>query len=523
MLGSSVLDIAIGLVFVYLLLSLVVTAASELIAAWFKRRHDNLWRGITNLLGEACAEKLYAHPLIDGLSPPPSLKWADVHGLRQGFQWLLTVANVDARGPSYIPSRTFVVSLLDTVGFKPGTGLANDLRRALEGVPDALVDARTVKGVLLQVLGSPPVGSELGTLLDHIPDTTSAAVVKQEVLRFLDRVPLEDPWSGLPPELQGTDLAKSLRLLWDEAGHDLDKFKEDLEDWFNNAMDRVSGWYKRETQLVNLTLAVVFTLALNVDTILLVNTLNQNSALRDSLVAQATKFAEQPLVQLRLAQAGIPEVATTRADAGLSATNEPFSLTLDPKTVAGGEDLKGILTLRETNAAGLTFKLSSSATNLVSVPAAVTIPAGQKSAEFAIKTRSLADSARVDVGASNRMAVLQLSPSPREQFRAARAELDNLNLPIGWLLETTKPRPPAADDRNHQLFRLLAWPTQGLFWSTVAFHWLGWVLTAIAVSLGAPFWFDLLNTFMTIRSSGAAPKDKPNPPTGSPQLPATTR
>lgn len=34
-------------------------------------------------------------------------------------------------------------------------------------------------------------------------------------------------------------------------------------------------------------------------------------------------------------------------------------------------------------------------------------------------------------------------------------------------------------------------------WSAIA----GWLLTALAISLGAPFWFDLLNKFMRLRSS----------------------
>ena len=31
---------------------------------------------------------------------------------------------------------------------------------------------------------------------------------------------------------------------------------------------------------------------------------------------------------------------------------------------------------------------------------------------------------------------------------------------------------------------------------------LGWLLTALAISLGAPFWFDILKKIVTIRSSG---------------------
>jgi hypothetical protein len=38
----------------------------------------------------------------------------------------------------------------------------------------------------------------------------------------------------------------------------------------------------------------------------------------------------------------------------------------------------------------------------------------------------------------------------------------------------------------------------------------GWLLTALATALGAPFWFDLLNRFISLRSAGARPAvDKP--------------
>jgi hypothetical protein len=34
---------------------------------------------------------------------------------------------------------------------------------------------------------------------------------------------------------------------------------------------------------------------------------------------------------------------------------------------------------------------------------------------------------------------------------------------------------------------------------------LGWVITALAISLGAPFWFDLLQKLLRLRSSGQRP------------------
>ena len=57
----------------------------------------------------------------------------------------------------------------------------------------------------------------------------------------------------------------------------------------------------------------------------------------------------------------------------------------------------------------------------------------------------------------------------------------------------------------------------GLNWSTFVQSFstqkaIGWLLTALAVSLGAPFWFDLLSKFTKLRGSGGVPP-KGNGPT----------
>lgn len=44
---------------------------------------------------------------------------------------------------------------------------------------------------------------------------------------------------------------------------------------------------------------------------------------------------------------------------------------------------------------------------------------------------------------------------------------------------------------------------------------IGFLLTAIAISLGAPFWFDLLSKIINLRNSGSKPDDQPSPASGS--------
>jgi hypothetical protein len=57
------------------------------------------------------------------------------------------------------------------------------------------------------------------------------------------------------------------------------------------------------------------------------------------------------------------------------------------------------------------------------------------------------------------------------------------------------------------------WSSTWLRW--LVFKFLGCLMTALAISLGAPFWFDLLGRLVNLRATGAKPAkaDKPKPAT----------
>ena len=204
MFGSTILDAVIAMVFIYLLASLVVSAANELIASMLKLRAKNLFSGIKELLQEenksGLTSTLYRHPLINGLS-------------KKGGK------------PSYIPSRTFVLAFLDVI---------------------APADAK-----------SPRTTEKLQSAINDLPDP----------------------------------LKNALSTLFEEAGHDVEQFKSVLEIWFNNTMQRVSGWYKRRTQWIQLVFAIVLAVSLNIDSVHIGRTLFAvHSPLREALVEQAKPF-----------------------------------------------------------------------------------------------------------------------------------------------------------------------------------------------------------------------------------------
>ncbi len=96
MLLNPMLDVAIGLIFMYLLLSIIVTVVQEFIASTFKLRNKNLVRAIVELSGSDNKANFFEHPLISPLfRGDVDEKGAPKKG-----------------GPSYIPKRNFALAIL---------------------------------------------------------------------------------------------------------------------------------------------------------------------------------------------------------------------------------------------------------------------------------------------------------------------------------------------------------------------------------------------------------------------------
>ena len=134
-----VLEIAIGLIFIYLTLSLVASEIQEILSALFQWRAEHLKRSIEQLLAgdglnardkanrqnskdaKTLADRLYSSPLIENLNYEAQGRLASwlrsiLHGIGAVYRTLTFSRNVFGRktsGPSYIPAETFATSLID--------------------------------------------------------------------------------------------------------------------------------------------------------------------------------------------------------------------------------------------------------------------------------------------------------------------------------------------------------------------------------------------------------------------------
>ncbi len=217
---DALLEVVIGLVFTWLVISVGTMQVQEWISAFLSWRARFLEQSLRNMLGsEELVERFYAHPLIRSISPP---------GKKPG----------DVNRPSYIPAQRFAAALLDIflsagrpADRSTGFPTLQEIRAALQNLRQT----------------SPTVAAVLDQNFPHLE-------------AFLERGEV--------------NLA-----LW----------RAQLEGWFNDAMDRLSGAYKRHAQQWSLIIGLILALIFNIDTITVARQLWREPTLRQAIAEQAAR------------------------------------------------------------------------------------------------------------------------------------------------------------------------------------------------------------------------------------------
>jgi hypothetical protein len=213
----------------------------------------------------------------------------------------------------------------------------------------------------------------------------------------------------------GKQTLRYIRSVWIDAQGDVDVFRKSLEQWFDDTMERCSGWYKKYTQYILLILGLLIAIVFNVNTIEIIGKLEKDPSLRESIVQQADAFTK---VHPDLYQERVTGLNANKNY--IVAYNRLDSVTLKSK-------LDSVARAKSDSLLNRGKVLTQRADSLV----------------------------KEDIAKSNGL----------------------LGMGIG-----------------SYSFTWSEWPK---IFSSIS----GWLITALALSLGAPFWFDLLNKLMKLRSS----------------------
>ncbi|WP_437764745.1 hypothetical protein WMF27_33680 [Sorangium sp. So ce281] len=312
---GTTLDIAIGLVSVFFLLSVLCSAIHEALAGVLRLRALNLAQSIEIMLAD---RELDAHvkqspgaadtaapkgsPLeqvmkrvargavefvrtrvMPGPLPSPLAAKLREHPLIKDLKygWV---------GPSYIPSHAFVAALIDTLRHVPWPDGAAALPPQASAPP-------TQAGAAPAPAGD-AASAPLQQASDGVPpaQASAAAPAPGEIAAVPGRD--EDPLDELKRILRSmppkSDLRRALTTIVDSTVKDMREANIRLERWFNDAMDRAAGRYKRRAQLIITATALVLCVGFNADSIRLAGALSRDAVVRARLIAAAQEIAKSP-------------------------------------------------------------------------------------------------------------------------------------------------------------------------------------------------------------------------------------
>lgn len=261
------LDTAIGLSLTFFLVALLCSALVEAAANLLKKRAKYLLRGLRDMLDTPVT--LDRATLATGIKAVGAAARSE----KEIYQAALEAA------PSLLGPATVDHSKADH-----SAPPSPDDRLPIE--PPTV--ARLMGHPLLTALKQSRAGGGMTRNPSYVPARTFTAALLDLIVPDAAGQTTIDRINGAVSELPETPLRGALLALLKDAGDDVDRFKNNLEHWYDAQMDRVSGSYKRWAKRWLIVFGLAAALILNVDALQVGRTLYSDEPLRQAVAASAT-------------------------------------------------------------------------------------------------------------------------------------------------------------------------------------------------------------------------------------------
>lgn len=560
-----ILEIAIGLIFIYLMLSLVASEIQEILSALFQWRAEHLKRSIEQLLAgdgladrtpgaavnelgastdrspersperslerrrdastvwrnrkaaKTLADRLYDSPLIEDLNYEAQGRLAGLlrnilHGIGGLYRTLTFSRNVfgnKTSGPSYIPAETFATSLIERLKLADFQRILTrsrfdefihaDVRSPLHNSIQEL-RARTNDETLLSAEVS-HFDQQLDRISEAIaaqrlPLETAIEQIASQVEAFEDmasEMVLEMPLSNPAAAQSFLNRVKYLRtgLIGQTAGEQaqgtavlMARVRPSLTD-LTALLDPASPTYaefveltRRESSALGSTLNKTLD-AIHSQEIIPVR-------LRGSLATLASRAENKVKRDISAADSGLQQLQTeieTWFNNGMARASGVYR-----RNVKGVGILIGLAIAFTINAD--TFYMFQSLSTDPAIRSSIIQAAEQMEVRSIITPEQLA--AETDIDQLSERLTNQIGTDLLSVGTVVEETLADYPLPIGRSAAVLSAQQAAEAN----------WPIP-----FIPRRLVGWLITALALSMGASFWFDLLRKVMSVRSSGDKPKD----------------
>jgi hypothetical protein len=320
-------------------------------------------------------------------------------------------------------------------------------------------------------------------------------------------------------QIQPNSLKQIANIYADSAG-DAAVFKEKLNQWYNEMMERLSGWFKRKIQFILFIIGLIMAIMFNIDSISIAKKLGKDKNAREQLVqmaisasdsnsaiAKALKQSNDSTLNDSLLKESYRQVKQASDDAGM-VLGLGWNLDNLTKTYAAEFPNSRVITCwnycsarplcgkspKTRNADSLRMIalsncLKDSVLNLVS------------SAQHKLKREN--NDSLITVYA----AIIRDQTAALEKFTGSLNYFGNAKyIQIDRIVAKDQHVSIIEGHRNFLAVEKIWYVLKKSFsnWLVI----LGFIITALAISLGSNFWFDLLNKLVAMRSSGVKPAEK---------------
>ena len=312
---QEILEVGVGLVFMWLVMSIAAMSLQEWLANLLQWRPKAMQKAVQQLVvSQELVKQVYSHPVVTGLSGTTP---------KQGKS---------PRLPSYMPANKFSLALFDIIT-KAGVetspvaqvtdAVNTKLDEVLKGPEQRKVAAEDWKSIQdtaqaavtsqtsldslksqIQIFGEryPEVQPALDGLLPKVDSFYQSSLSGQNTESPVadNKVPMSKVHLGLKAMKQDPKLKDSaeaiagfLNAMELQGALSLAQARVHIETWFNDSMDRLQGVYKRKTQVTAFIIGTILAFILNVDSIHVAASLWREPTLRQSIVAEAQSYANQ--------------------------------------------------------------------------------------------------------------------------------------------------------------------------------------------------------------------------------------
>jgi hypothetical protein len=478
MFNNVALDVFIGLVFVFLLYSLLVTIVQEMIATRLGFRAKVLEKAILRMLEDGKTTSAYKFvDRINGflhllgfkniLKDKTVALWFYAHPLIK----YLAEDNYYSK-PAYLDPSNFSKVMIDLL-----KGFTQPESQAVQSIHNSITTGSIYKLPL-----------SISSAQYDRSNPAYKALIKQNALHADPAITASQTVSI------NENTAVFLRSLWREAGADINAFRSKLEEWFNDTMDRATGWYKRYTRIILFILGLIIAVAFNVDTIAIHRILSTNKPARDQMVQMAISNKDNlnPNKISGNQQSDSLLIATYQmvANDAKSANDilglgRPWKDSCDIcKKVFDDKKRSCVF---ESNIDSLQNKIRMIESSLITI-------------DSCDKTQKIRDSLLLANITAEYKVKLEKDTSLGSARALAKSNLKTLHGDSLAIFKDSIKKMNTLCDRCPVIRQSRSFqysPNQRGGVETI----LGWLITALALTLGAPFWFDLLSKLVSIRGA----------------------